>query len=115
MVPAGGKHLLIDYWDIREELLDDVSKIQEILIAGAELGGATVLFSYMHPFGEDYGVSGVIVLAESHISWHSWKDENFVAIDIFMCGNCDPEITENYFNKMFQPLRSVKHLRMRGN
>ena len=44
----------------------------------------------MHPFGEGMGVSGVVVLAESHISIHTWPERGYAAIDLFMCGKCDP-------------------------
>ena len=115
MVPPGGKHLLVDYWGILEDLLDDEERIKQILIDGAILGGATILSSHMHHFGENYGVSGVIVLAESHVSWHSWKVENYCAIDIFMCGNCDPEKTEEYYRDTFQPLQSKVKMHIRGN
>ena len=51
---------------------------------------ATILHSHFHHFGPDGGVSGVVVLAESHISIHTWPERDFAAVDIFMCGACDP-------------------------
>ena len=70
--------------------LADVAGIENALLEGARKAGATVLHSYMHPFGEGMGVSGVVVLAESHISIHTWPERGYAAIDLFMCGKCDP-------------------------
>ena len=64
--------------------------IENALLDGARKAGATILHSYMHPFGEGMGVSGVVVLAESHISIHTWPERNYAAIDLFMCGKADP-------------------------
>ena len=63
--------------------------------------GATVLHGHFQSFGPGQGVSGVLVLAESHISIHTWPDRRFAAIDIFMCGNCDPLDTLPQIKKTF--------------
>jgi S-adenosylmethionine decarboxylase len=52
--------------------------------------GATVLEIKLHSFGRDAGITGVAILAESHISVHTWPETGYVAIDVFMCGRCDP-------------------------
>ncbi|MFV0431008.1 MAG: adenosylmethionine decarboxylase [Alphaproteobacteria bacterium] len=86
-VVFAGVHLLLD---IRgAENLNNMKGIQQALEQGALNAGATILHSYMHPF-EPQGVSGVVVLAESHISIHTWPERSYAAIDIFMCGECDP-------------------------
>jgi S-adenosylmethionine decarboxylase len=87
-VEYAGTHLLIELWGASN--LADVAGIEQALLDGARKAGATVLHSYMHPFGEGMGVSGVVVLAESHISIHTWPERGYAAIDIFMCGACDP-------------------------
>ena len=87
-VEYAGTHLLVELWGATN--LADVAGIENALLEGARKAGATVLHSYMHPFGEGMGVSGVVVLAESHISIHTWPERGYAAIDIFMCGNCDP-------------------------
>lgn len=83
-----GKHLLIDAWGCKPNLSAD--EILNALEVAAIATGATVLFKHAHPF-EPQGSSGVIVLAESHVSFHEFPEEdNYIAIDIFVCGDCDP-------------------------
>lgn len=83
-----GTHLLLDLWNA--ENLCDPDIIDSALREAAEAAGATILHSHFHHFSPNGGVSGVIVLAESHISIHTWPERAFAAIDIFMCGACDP-------------------------
>ena len=94
-----GTHLLIDLWGAIN--LNSPKDIEEVLKNCAIKCGATILHSHMHHFSPQ-GVSGVVVLAESHISIHTWPERQYVALDIFMCGNCNPynaiEILKNYFN-----------------
>lgn len=87
-VEYAGTHLLVELWGASN--LADVAGIENALLDGARKAGATILHSYMHPFGEGMGVSGVVVLAESHISIHTWPERNYAAIDLFMCGKADP-------------------------
>ena len=87
-VEFAGTHLLVELWGASG--LGEVEGIEQALLIGARKAGATVLHSYMHPFGDGMGVSGVVVLAESHISIHTWPERGYAAIDIFMCGKCDP-------------------------
>lgn len=82
-----GTHLIVDVRDAKN--LNDPEEIKNILKKAAIKSGATILHSYMHPF-QPQGVSGVIVLAKSHISIHTWPEREYAAIDIFMCGDCDP-------------------------
>ncbi len=94
-----GTHLIVDVRDA--ENLNNPQEIQNILEQGAIEAGATILHSHMHHFNPQ-GVSGVIVLAESHISIHTWPERSYAAIDIFMCGDCDPykaiPSIRSYFN-----------------
>ena len=83
-----GMHLLVDLWGARG--LDDPARIDAALRSAAEAAGATILHGHFHHFSPNGGVSGVLVLAESHISIHTWPERDFAAIDIFMCGACDP-------------------------
>jgi S-adenosylmethionine decarboxylase len=87
-VKFAGMHLLVDLWGANN--LTDPATIDDALREAAEAAGATILHSHFHHFGPDGGVSGVLVLAESHISIHTWPERDFAAIDIFMCGACDP-------------------------
>jgi S-adenosylmethionine decarboxylase len=104
-VRYAGMHLLIDIWGAIN--LDDPDLIDETLRAGAIAAGATILHSHFHHFTPNAGVSGVVVLAESHISIHTWPERGFAALDVFMCGACDPYKVIPYLEAAFQPT-SVK-------
>ena len=97
---AGG-HLLLDMWGARN--LTDRGIIENILTRAAEASAATILHAHFHQFGEGGGISGVLVLAESHISIHTWPERDFAAIDIFMCGACDPRKAVPVLEAGFEP------------
>ena len=100
-VEYAGTHLLIELWGASN--LGDAGLIEDALVHGAEVAGATVLHRYMHPFGPEMGVSGVVVLAESHISIHTWPEREYAAVDIFMCGSCDPYKAVAVLKDAFEP------------
>ncbi len=98
---GAGAHLLVDFWGARD--LTDPARIQTALVAAAEAAKATVLHAYVHHFGGAGGVSGVVLLAESHISIHTWPERSFAALDIFMCGECDPLRALAVLRSAFKP------------
>jgi S-adenosylmethionine decarboxylase len=108
---AGG-HLLLDMWGARN--LTDPKIIADTLSAAARASGATILHSHFHQFGENGGVSGVLVLAESHISIHTWPERDFAAIDIFMCGACDPRKAVPILEDGFRPADTKLSEQRRG-
>lgn len=79
-----GTHALIDVRGAAR--LDEPAHLEAILHRAAEAAGATILQSHFHHFGPEMGVTGVLMLAESHISIHTWPETRFAALDIFMCG-----------------------------
>ena len=87
-VAYAGTHLIIDL--VRAERLDDLEHIEHTLRRCVEVAGATLLHIHLHHFTPNGGVSGVAVLAESHISIHSWPEYGYAALDIFMCGQTNP-------------------------
>jgi S-adenosylmethionine decarboxylase len=87
-VKFAGTHLLVDLWGASN--LADPDHIDRALRVAADAAGATILHGHFHHFSPNGGVSGVLVLAESHISIHTWPERDFAAIDIFMCGACNP-------------------------
>jgi S-adenosylmethionine decarboxylase len=99
---AGG-HLLLDLWEASN--LTDPEVIERALCDAARAASATILHAHFHQFGEGGGVSGVVVLAESHISIHTWPERAFAAIDVFMCGACDPMKTLPVIREAFSPGR----------
>ncbi|HTU52647.1 MAG TPA: adenosylmethionine decarboxylase [Acetobacteraceae bacterium] len=100
-----GTHLLIDLWGA--ENLTDPAAIEEALSDAARAAEATILHAHLHHFGPEGGVSGVLVLAESHISILTWPERAFAAIDIFMCGACDPYRSVPVIKEAFRP-RSIQ-------
>lgn len=111
-VKFAGRHLLLDFWGAKN--LGDATLIERSLRQGAIAAGATTLHVHLKKFGEDGGVSGVIVLAESHISIHTWPERNFAAIDIFMCGSCDPHHAMPVLEAAFAPSRTGVSAHKRG-
>ena len=87
--PAG-IHLLADLAGIDPALLTDPDAIDALLRDAALAAGARILHSHFHAFGPGMGVTGVLLLAESHISIHTWPEQEFAAVDIFMCGAAAP-------------------------
>ena len=100
-VKFAGTHLLIDLWGASN--LADPEHVDRALRDAAEAAGATILHGHFHHFSPNGGVSGVLVLAESHISIHTWPERNFAAIDIFMCGACNPYMGLPALKAAFQP------------
>ncbi len=100
-----GTHLLLEFWGARN--LNDPKAIDAALRKAAEAAEATILHSHFHHFSPNFGVSGVLVLAESHISIHTWPEQDFAAVDIFMCGKCDPYRSVPILREAFEP-RSVQ-------
>jgi S-adenosylmethionine decarboxylase len=98
-----GTHLLVDLWGATN--LGDPAHIDAALREAAIVAGATILHSHFHHFSPNGGVSGVLVLAESHISIHTWPEKDFAAIDLFMCGACDPNKSIPVLQAAFCPSR----------
>lgn len=89
-VPAVGVHLLVDLYGAQH--LDNMAAVDEALRHAASSCGATLLDVRLHSFGEGSGITGVALLAESHISIHTWPEVAFAAIDVFMCGRLNPRL-----------------------
>lgn len=89
---ALGTHLLADLSGIAPDLLRDCATLERLLRNAALAAGAQVLHSHFHSFGVGQGVTGVVLLAESHISLHTWPEYGFAAADIFMCGAAQPQL-----------------------
>ena len=107
-----GAHLLVDLWGATN--LGDPKAIDRTLRSAALAAGATILHSHFHHFSPNGGVSGVIVLAESHISIHTWPERDFAAVDIFMCGACDPHLAIPVMQTLFQADRIEVDEQRRG-
>lgn len=85
-----GRHLIAEFYCCDLELLDDVARIEQHMLQAARLIGATVMGSTFHRF-DPQGVSGTVVISESHLSIHTWPENGYVAADIYTCGGLDPQ------------------------
>ncbi|HEY64116.1 MAG TPA: adenosylmethionine decarboxylase [Caldilineae bacterium] len=83
-----GKHLIVELWTRDPHVLDDPTHLRESLLAAARRGGFTVVDVHFHEFSP-HGVTGVVLLAESHMSIHTWPEYGYAAVDVFACSG-DP-------------------------
>jgi S-adenosylmethionine decarboxylase len=97
-----GTHLLADLSGIAPECLRDCAVLERLLRAAAVAAGAQVLHGHFHSFGPGQGVTGVLLLAESHISLHTWPEVGFAAVDIFMCGAARPQLALDVVKEALQ-------------
>jgi S-adenosylmethionine decarboxylase len=102
-VRFAGTHLLIDVFGAKR--LDDLELMESALRGAVEAAGATLLHIHLHHFTPNGGISGVAVLAESHISVHTWPERDYAAFDIFMCGDARPELGAEVLREKFTPTR----------
>jgi len=107
-----GSHLIIDLWEA--EGLGDRDRIEQALIDAVKEAGATLLHIHLHTFTDGGGISGVAVLAESHISVHTWPEKGYAAFDVFMCGDAQPRKAMDVFKRAFNPGRIVVGEHKRG-
>ena len=83
---ALGTHLLLEMNECDAAVLDDMALVKQALLAAAEEAGATVVGEVFHKFSP-VGVTGIVCIAESHISIHTWPEHGYAAADIFTCGD----------------------------
>jgi S-adenosylmethionine decarboxylase len=112
---AVGRHILADLYGVEPELLRDAAEMERLLRGAASAAGAQILGSHFHSFGDAGGVTGVVLLAESHISVHTWPESKFAAADIFMCGAADAERALARVLQALSPLRQRVQEAARGD
>jgi len=99
---ALGRHLLLELKLCNSKVLNDLKKVQEIMVSAAKEAKATIVEISFHKFSP-FGISGVVVIAESHISIHTWPEYGYAAIDIFTCGDVlQPETAASLLIDKFQ-------------
>ena len=103
---ALGRHLLLELKDCNREVLNDLSLLEDMLPAAASEAGATVLGKSFHKFNP-HGVSGVVIIAESHLFIHTWPECGYAAVDIFTCG--DTVQPERAAQKVISELGAKNH------
>jgi S-adenosylmethionine decarboxylase len=110
-VRCAGVHLIIDLHGA--EGLDDIDLIEATLRHCVDAAQATLLHIHLHHF-QPNGVSGVAVLAESHISIHTWPDAGYAALDVFMCGKASPDACVPVLREAFNAKRVEVNEILRG-
>ena len=87
---ATGRHLLVEYRNCDPDILNNPARVEELMQKAALAAEATIVASVFHQFSPQ-GVSGVVVIEESHLSIHTWPEHGYAAVDFFTCGECIPE------------------------
>lgn len=96
-----GKHFIIEFWGARQ--IEDPEELETFLLKAAEAGNNTPIGTKIYKFNP-HGITGIILLAESHISYHSWPENDYIALDIFGCGEKSfPEKALVYLIERLQP------------
>jgi S-adenosylmethionine decarboxylase len=110
-VRCAGVHLIVDVHGAKG--LDDIDLVERTLRRCVDAAKATLLHIHVHHF-QPNGVSGVAVLAESHISIHTWPEVGYAAMDVFMCGNANPDACIPVLREAFQAARVEVNEILRG-
>jgi S-adenosylmethionine decarboxylase len=114
-----GPHLVLEAYGCDKSKLSDLTKISEVLDAYPDKLAMTKImppyvFRYSGAVPDDWGVSGVVLIAESHISIHTFPDKEFVTLDIFSCKDFDVDAAIEYFCSQFNPSSYEKQVLLRG-
>jgi S-adenosylmethionine decarboxylase proenzyme len=110
---ALGRHLILELYNCPSDLLTHPEQSEAFLMEAARLMKATVVNSQFHAFSP-YGVSGVVIIQESHLTIHTWPEHHYAAIDIFTCGQLDLQAGVTYLKAAFQAEKSYMKELERG-
>jgi len=98
-----GRHIIADFTGCSFSIVNDVEVLKEELIRAAKTAGATVLGDAFHKF-EHHGVTGIVIVGESHLSIHTWPEYGYAAVDVFTCGDrVDPWKAYKLLKKVLKP------------
>ena len=101
-----GRHLLLELHDCSSEVLNNLETVKAALVEAAKRAEATIIDVVFHEFNP-FGISGVVVIAESHLSIHTWPEYRYAAVDIFSCGDTlKPAEAASYLVEQFQASRA---------
>ncbi|HKJ32859.1 MAG TPA: adenosylmethionine decarboxylase, partial [Balneolales bacterium] len=93
---ALGRQILVEYYDCDTEVINDVAEVEKILLVGTKKSKASIISHNFHKFSP-HGVSGTVVIAESHVAIHTWPEYGYAAVDIFTCGDTiDPWVIQEH-------------------
>jgi len=104
---ALGRHLLLELFDCDFDAISNLDTVKSALVEAAKRAHATIVDVVFHEFNP-FGISGVVVIAESHLSIHTWPEHRYAAVDIFSCGDVlEPEVAANYLVDQFGAERTA--------
>ncbi len=107
-----GNHLIVEMYDCDNKIINSHKKVEEILVEAANIAGAHIVQQVFHKFNP-HGVSGVVVIAESHLSIHTWPEFGYCAIDVFTCGETvDYKKAVDYLKQMLKA-KSISVMEMK--
>ncbi len=96
-----GQHVLAEFFECDPNTLNSIDKVEKYMVDAALECGATIVQKCFHMFNP-YGVSGVVIISESHLAIHTWPELGYAAVDLFTCGDkCDPKISYEFLKKKF--------------
>ena len=111
---ALGRHILVEYYNCNEDTLRNHEEIEKLMNKAAELSGATIVTSTFHHFNP-WGVSGAVIISESHLTIHTWPEFGYAAVDLFTCGDkVNPWIGFDFLEKSLQAEKSESYELSRG-
>ncbi len=109
------RHLLAEYYGCDPDLLDSVSRLKDTLEDAARAAKTTIISTHLHKFAPQ-GVSGVVILAESHLAVHTWPEFGFASVEIFVCGDeAEPDAGHRFLQGALQPRHTVVRNVSRGD
>jgi S-adenosylmethionine decarboxylase len=109
-----GRHVLSEFYDCNREVLNDASLVKRYMEEAAVFSGATIVQSAFHRFSP-HGVSGVVVISESHLAIHTWPEHGYAAVDLFTCGDTvDPWKAHDFLTRRLEARRTSTREVLRG-
>jgi S-adenosylmethionine decarboxylase proenzyme len=109
------RHFLAEYYGCSADLLDDADGLRETLENAARAAKTTIIGTHLHKFAPQ-GVSGMVILAESHLAIHTWPELGFASIEIYVCGEeADPNAGHAFLEDALRPKHSVVRMVPRGD
>ena len=96
-----GQHVLAEFFECDSNVLNNIDKVEKHMVDAALECGATIVQKCFHMFNP-YGVSGVVIISESHLAIHTWPELGYAAVDLFTCGEqCDPKVSYEFLKRKF--------------
>lgn len=109
-----GRHVLAEIWGCDFDILNDMEKVEQVMVKAALEAGAEVRECVFHKFSPQ-GISGVVVISESHLAIHTWPELGYAAVDVFTCGEkVDPWDACNYLTNQFSAKQILAKETKRG-